>query len=99
MDNTIMSAAEIAGMDEVLAVAPAAMWADPEKLAKWVAVPLAARFGVEEATVQAAAAKYIRILARNADAAGEEEEFALPRLRYNAAMIEADAIASASCGD
>lgn len=98
MSATIMSAAEIARMDEVLAVAPAAMWADPEQLARWVAVPLAARFGVDAAAVQAAAAKYISILARNAGVE-EEEEFVLPRLRYTAAMIEADAIASASCGD
>lgn len=92
VDTTIMSAAEIAAMDEELAKATAEMWQDPLTLAKQISVPIAARFGVEEAAVEMAAAHYISVLARNA-----ESEY-VPPPRYNHADIVADAYASAAAG-
>lgn len=93
--NTTMSAAEIALVDEVLMIAPKEMWDNPKQLAKWVAIPLAARLGVAEDYVEATVSQYISILARNA---GDGDGEYVPPPRYNHDDIVADAYASAAAG-
>lgn len=86
-----MTAAEIEVVDKFLAVAPPELWADQQTLARWTAKAAAAPLGITEERCVERVLHYVARLTEN--------EFRLPPLRYTAAMIEADALASACCGD
>ena len=103
MDTNPMTAAEIAVVDRHARPYAASM-DTPETVAKAIAPSVAADLGLEVAATERRISRYLSVLARNAEFRLQEvfpqpEELPLPPLRYTTALIEADAIASASCGD